>query len=54
MKWSICSSVEQLFADDYLETLSPEKVNVSFNDILQCLNDKIVKDYISSTQSSYE
>ena len=51
---AFAQAVEQLFADEYLETLSPKKINVSISDILQCLNDKEVKEYISSTQSSYE
>ena len=51
---AFAQAVEQLFADECLETLSPEKMNVSICDILQCLNDKEVKEYISSTQSSYE
>ena len=46
-------AVEQLFAEEYLETLSPEKKNVSICDISQCLNDKEVKEYMSSTQSFY-
>ena len=51
---AFAQAVEQLFANEYLETLSPEKINVSICDILQCLNDKEVKEYISSTPSSYE
>ena len=51
---AFAQAVEKLFADEYLETLSPEKINVSICDILQCLNDKEVKGYISSTQSSYK
>ena len=51
---TFAQTVEQLPADEYLETLSPEKINVSICDILQCLNDKEVKGYISSTQSSYK
>ena len=51
---AFAQAVEQLFPDEYLETLSPEKTNVSICDILQCLNDKEIKEYISSTQSSYE
>ena len=47
-------AVEQLFAEKYLATLSSEKINVSICDILQCLSDEEVKEYISSTQSSYE
>ena len=51
---AFAQAVEKLFADEYLETLSPEKINVRICDILQCLNDKEVKEYISSTQSSYK
>ena len=51
---AFAQAIEQLFADEYLETLSPEKINVSICDILQYLNDKEVKEYISSTQSSYK
>ena len=51
---AFAQAVEQLFPEEYLETLSPEKINVSICAILQCLNDKEVKEYISSTQSSYE
>ena len=51
---AFAQAVEQLFANEYLETLSPEKINSSICDILQCLNDKEVKEYISRIQSSYE
>ena len=51
---AFAQAVEQLFTDEYLETVSPEKVNVSICDILQYFNDKEVKEYIISTQSSYE
>ena len=51
---AFAQAVEQLFSEEYLETLSSEKMNVSICDILQCLNDEEVKEYISSTQSSYE
>ena len=44
---AFAQAVEQLFAKEYLET-SPEKINVSIY-ILECLNDKEVKEYISST-----
>ena len=47
-------AVEQLFAEEHLETLSPEKINVSICDILQSLNDKEVKEYTTTTQSSYK
>ena len=52
--WSICSNCKQLFAEEHSETLPHEKINVSIYDTLQCLNDKEVKEYISTTQSSYE
>ena len=50
---AFAQAVEQLFAEEYLET-SPEKINVSIYDIQQCLNNKEVKEYISSTLSSHE
>ena len=51
---AFAQAAEQLFPDKYLETLFPEKINVSICDILQCLNDKEVKEYISSIQSPYK
>ena len=39
-------AIEQLFAEKYVEILSSEKTNVSIFDILQCSNDKEVKEVL--------
>ena len=56
VRWLIheafAQAVEQLFAEEYLGT-SSEKVNVRICEILQWLNEE-VKEYVNSTQSSYE